>query len=378
MSLISSRYSSRFGLPPLLADEPTLRNVAQIMNDHSLPDDFVAQLSIARKLAKAMHALSLQENVGTRNSFILACSGELDILRKTGGNKWTPMTELQFLGAKLIIYGWSMPGYRSDPSVIPSTSAPEPSLSAKLILYEALEVAAACIRCFGELNPSNRSSSTASLSALPPQVFYPKVYLFTTYFAALMLYHFLSTIPSAPLPSQDLARNHIRLAHRIISRCAIANSAPEFARLAQNIELIGEFVNTGRQLPPEATVKSRWGAALFYDAMFKLAAIKQEKGGRSYAHDLTQGPLPEDDPVMGARQMPVYQPKASDSSCHDGYGSGEVSYRYAGLQTEQNQYQQQQFMPQDWNENTFWGWDLNMMDTTDMEIDWAGLEGWQP
>jgi len=49
------------------------------------------------------------------------------------------------------------------------------------------------------------------------------------------------------------------------------------------------------------------------------------------------------------------------------------AYTYAASQN-----QQQQYIPQKRDENSFWGWDLSMMDTADFQIDWTGLEGWQP
>jgi hypothetical protein len=94
-----------------------------------------------------------------------------------------------------------------------------------LILYEALGTATTYFHTFSEIGDSKSltrySSTTTDLS---PQTCFPKYDFFTPYFAALSLYHFLSNLPQFSLPDQNLARNHIRLAHTLLSRCGISNS----------------------------------------------------------------------------------------------------------------------------------------------------------
>jgi len=374
--LIRNRYSSRVGVPPPLADEPTLRDITQINIDFDMPEEYAVQLRVLRKLAKFMQALQLQTDEAVRDSLILVSTSEFEMIRKTSRKKWTAATELQFLGAKLMVYAWSFQNQPiNDPVTLAQTSIAEPGLSKKLILYEALGAATAYIYTFNELGSAKSATRYSSTSTdLPPQIYFPKYYFFTLYYADLTLYHFLSTLSQSSLPDQDLAHNHIRLAHTVLSRCAISNSQIEWARLAQNIELAGQFVNTGRRMPAEAQVKSRWGAKLFYDAMLKIAVLKAERGTRSYASDLTQGPVLEHDPdrsPSGRVKEPDPIAQAPNMNGGGGGSSGaDSTYVYAAMPNQQ----QQPFMSQQWDENAFWGWDLSIMDTADFRL--TGL-GWR-
>ena len=126
-------------------------------------------------------------------------------------------------------------------------------------------------------------------------------------------------------------------------------------------------------------MESRWGAKLFYDAMLKIAVLKAERGTRSYASDLTQGPVPEHDPDRSPSGMvkepdPIAQAPNVNGGGGCGSNGADSTYMYAAMPNQQ----QQPFMSQQWDENAFWGWDLSTMDTDDFQIDWTGLEGWQP
>lgn len=351
--------------------------------DLDMHEDFAAQLKISRTLAKFMPVLQLQTDEGIRDSLILVSSNEFEMLRRPSRRKWTATTELQFLGAKMMMYGWSFRNqYHSDSGLSARLSTAEPNLSKVLILYEALGTATAYIHTFSEVGSAKSAVRYSSTSTdLPPQIYFPKYHLYTTYYMALFLYYFLSNLPQASLLDQDLARNHIRLAHTVLSRCGISNSEIEWARLAQNIELVGRFVHSGRRLSPEAQVKSRGGAALFYDAMFKIAVMKAEYGSRSFAADLTRGPIEANEPERTASgaidSVKDVAPVSNISSSNDESGAF-PAFMYPPIPTQQSQQSQQQYIPQEWDQDAFWGWDLSMMDTADFQIDWAGLEGWQP
>lgn len=315
-----------------------------------------------------MQCLQLQTDPTTLDSLILMASGEMETLRTTDRRKWTAETELQFLGAKLFLYGWSLKGQAQEPElgILTPTAASEPHLSKKLILYEALRSATDYIHAFSELGSSTTPGRRTRNEELLPQMYFPKYYCYTVYYAALTLYHFLATLPQSSISDQDLARNHIRLAHTVLSRCASHDAESEWPRLARNIEFVGQFINSGRRLPPEAQIKSRQGAGLFYDGMLKIAVLKAEMGGRNWASDLTQ-PKPYDDnglmkeePPMMAPEMP--QGPTSSSSAATAFGVHDP---------------QQQYVPQEWDD-AFWGWDLSMLDSAVLQQDWNGLDQWQP
>lgn len=366
--LIPYSYSSRLGVPSALADESTLCGLVQITTDFDIPSDTATQLQILRTLARTMQCLQLQTDPITLDSLVLMASGEIETLRTTCRRKWIAETELQFLGAKLFLYGWSLKGQALEPDlgILAPIAASEPLLSKKLILYEALKSAADYIHVFNEVGssktPGHRNPSSANEELLP-QIYFPKYYFFTLYYAALTLYHFLSTLPQSSISDQDLARNHIRLAHTVLCRCASHDAECEWPRLAQNIEMVGQFINSGRRLPLEAQINSRQGAGLFYDGMLKIAVLKAEMGGRNWASDLTQ-PKPYDDNglMMKAPEMPQGPTSSSSSSAATAFGVHDP---------------QQQYVPQEWDD-AFWGWDLSMLDSAILQQDWNGLNQWQP
>ncbi|CAF9919818.1 MAG: hypothetical protein ALECFALPRED_001313 [Alectoria fallacina] len=372
-------------VPTVLADEPTLRGVVEMVSDFTLQDQFRIQLEMLRQYAKFTQALQLQKDDGVRDSLIWMASGELQTLRTTSVGRWTADTELQFLGAKLFLLGWSFQGqpHDNEPSILVRRTASAPNVTQKLILYEALSTATNYIHAFNALgslkmpmqsSPGSRANMQYSNSTnddIPPQIYFPKYYFFTLYYAAVTLYHVLATLPTASVPDQDLARNHIRLAHTVLMRCALSSES-EWARLARNIEIVGHFINSGRRLPAEAQIKSRLGASLFYDGMLKIAAFKIERGSKSWPSDLSQPPpyagqgsREEEEEAGGYDQDGMHN--AGDSAT-PATGQGQMDH---GLG------QHEQFVPWEWDD-AFWGWDLAMLDTTDWPLDWNGLETWQP
>lgn len=378
-------YSSRIGVPPALADEPTLRGVVEIASEFMIQDHFRIQLEILRQYAKFTQALQLQPDDAVRDSLVMMASGELQTLRNTSAGKWTADTELQFLGAKLFLLGWSFQGHLHDNELsipVPRT-APKPNVTQKLIFHEALSSATNYIHAFSELqslktpmqpSPGSRADvqrSTSINDDIPSQVYFPKYYFFTLYYAALTLYHFLATLPTASIPDQDLARNHIRLAHTVLMRCALGAES-EWMRLAQNIEIVGQFMNSGRRLPPEAQIKSRLGAPLFYDGMLKIAVLKSERGSRSWASDLSQH-LPHEGQETKAKEQEIGG--HDERGMHDAPASSAVTAGYGRMDPGSGS--QGQFIPHEWDD-TLWGWDLAMLDAADWQLDWNGLETWQP
>ena len=347
-------------MPPPLADEATLRDVAVMASDFGLSENDATQLEIVRQFAKAGQALQNQTDSNIRDSLVLMACGELDTLRAKSRGKWIAETELQASGAKLFLYGWSFQGRSQDPTgeFLRLNDASEPTISRKLLLYEALGSATHYVHIFSELGSSNLTKQSPSPSKnIPPSIYLPKYHFYTLYYAALTLYYFLANFPQASMSDQELARNHIRLAHTVLSRCAFEEPESEWFRLASNIELVGQF--SGRRLPAEAQITSRLGACLFYDGMLKIAIMRAERGVRSYPSDLTQGP-PE--------------PERSKQEENTSHSQQEMSHG-AGYAAESSA--DQQPIPQQW-EDAFWGWDAPMLDSVDLQLDWNGPETWQP
>jgi hypothetical protein len=272
------------GLPPSLASGSDLREIAQLCRDYPCYIDFAAQIDVQRHLAKFCVALKECKEHALRMSLIRLFSDELDATRNGYRGKWAVETELQFLGAKMFLYGFSFRSRNRNPEVSDSTTASEMNSSLHVLLYEAMGVAAKMIYTFSELKDQDDDGSHFETSKFPPQIFFPKHYIFSFCYACLVLYHFLEANTQAPKSEQDLARNHVGFAYSTLTRCGTENNI-EVARLAQWLELMGKWNRSNRVVPH---VTSRLGASLFYESVLKSATLKAEMGSRSRAADVSR------------------------------------------------------------------------------------------
>jgi len=367
---LNTLISTRVGVPHPLADEPSLRNITQITMDTAISKGVRDEIEIAKKLAKWTQHLQLDTKGSMCNSLIQMGRNELETVQASTRGKWQPEITLQYLGSKLFLYSWCFHNKHQETDALnlaPKSPASEPESTLQLLLYEALETATRYIHTFGELETTrNESQPPLSQNDQSSLVYLSKHYNYTLYHAALTLYHFLSTIPSASVSDQELARNHIRLAHTILTRCGVSEHAHEWNRLAHNIELVGEFHKEGRRLPPEARIESRLGASLFYDAMLKISVMKAERGVRSAAVDLTQSvndPLPDPKMVSGVAQAHGAQPVDAGTVA----GGHQQMLNMHGGDAQQTEW-----------DSGLWGWDIAMLDAVDLNFDWNSLGDWQP
>ena len=269
------------GLPPALASASDLQEIAQLCHDYPCSMDFAAQIDIQRQLAKFCIALKECKEYGLRMSLIRLFSDELDTTRNKYSGKWAVETELHFLGAKMFLYGFS---FRTRKRNLETSNPAELSSSLHVLLYEAMGVAAKMVYTFSDVKYQDNEESHFETSKFPPQVFFPKHYIFSFCYACLVLYHFLEVNVQAPKSEQDLARNHIGFAYSTLVRCGTDNNE-EVARLAQWLELMGKWNRSKRSVPH---VISRNGASLFYESILKSATLKAEMGQRSRAADVSR------------------------------------------------------------------------------------------
>ena len=271
------------GLPPSLASGSDLQEIAQLCREYPCSMDFAAQIDIQRQLAKFCIALKECKEHGLRMSLIRLFGDELEITRNKFPGKWAVETDLQFLGAKMFLYGFSFRSRNRNHESSNSASA-EINSSLSVLLYEAMGVAAKIIYTFSDLKYQDDEGSHFETSKFPPQIFFPKHYIYTFCYACLVLYHFLEVNSQAPKSEQDLARNHIGFAYSTLVRCGTDNNQ-EVGRLAQWLELMGKWNRSKRSVP---YVSSRLGASLFYESILKSATLKAEMGERSRAADISR------------------------------------------------------------------------------------------
>ena len=359
-------------MPSPVSRDSDLQDIANFCNQY-LPAEsiFAIQCRLQRVLARATAALQLQIDEESRLALITMFSAEFDELRTQTYKFWDSTTEFQFLGANLFVLGWSFPYQsRSDVTVVGNTDA---LTSRRLILHDAMRASLRMIHKFCELGDSITGPEAVEDVAhtAPLQVYQPKVNFFTFYYAIVTLCSYLSHFPSPTPSDQDRALNHIRIAHKLLLKCANGDEKHEWARMAFNVDLIGQWYAAGRRLPPEAAIRSRMGASLFYDGMQKIAVLKAEKGGRSYMMDLTQ-PLPEHE--RRARKASLVTPESEGTrDLADSTITSETMSKDLGIQ--EGPLDQTGLWP-GWGD-AIWGWDFNMLDTANLDID-GDIEGtWQ-
>ena len=379
------------GVPLLIGKPSDLQTISRLSHQYLSSDpNFANQVEIQRIVAKATNALQEQSDDATGSvlSLIEMFDNDFKTFRLTSKNPWSTETEFQFLTAKLFVYGWSFPAQTDiDQHSIDIT---KPPTSRRLILYEAMCTAARIIHTFSELPNSQKSD-------LPPQVHFPKAYFYTLYYSTVTLYLFLSCFPTPSSTDRDLCLNSIRDSHNLLIRCSLNNPRNQWARMAHNLEWIGKWHASGWRLPPEAKIRSRMGASLFYDAMQKIAVLKAEKGGRGYCSDLTkpmpnrdkdrerlpglnneegevhtnlEGPMIQQSAGQGLQQSVVAHIDAEDQ------GWSTATAWQAMPVEQQAPLDHTSLLMSAWDES-MWGWDLSMLDTTDMNMDVSGMGPWQ-
>lgn len=356
-------------MPSLIDKESDLRDISRMCDEYLPPGSMLAvQSEIQKIFARSTAALQGQIEESCL-ALILVFSGELDDYRARINKYWTPQMEMQYLGAKLFLFGWSFP-FQNQPYEMKQTPT-----SRKLILHEAMRISTRMIHTFCNLGSSRKSiqPSTDPDNSPPAQVHQPTVAFFELNYAVITLYLFLSHFPSPSTSDIDLAFNHIRNAHTLLTRCAGDNEKHQWARMAFNIDLLGKWHASGRQLPPEVAIKSRMGASLFYDGMQKIAVLKAEQGGRSYAADLTQ-PLPDREKHRGRKASMNVGTDEKEGVDPAGAAAMKVStVQPAGVQ--EGPEDQTGLWP-GWDES-IWGWDLGMLDPTQFDFDTAEMSAWQ-
>ena len=259
--LIFHSYCCQAGVPLPFAEEATSRKIQDDVGEGDTSKDFAARLQILQHFAQIMQSLGKTNDPSARDSSILVAYGEFERLRIKDGQRWSVRSKLQFLGAKLFLYGGSIQGQISEPQshILSSTLGRELVEKKKLILYEIFRTAVSYIQAFDQAEEDDLSlpvfeeksldgQSAPPNNEIPIQLYFPKYYFTTLFYAALTLYHFLANVSQMSTQDQESARNHIKKAQDLLSHCASHDVLGEWSRLAKNIEVVGQFDNIDQRV----------------------------------------------------------------------------------------------------------------------------------
>lgn len=364
------------GIPPLRIQVSDLQDIDKCCHDYLPPRCIIAVRSQVQKIfARASAVLETQKEENSSLALILMFGAELDELRLTSSNNWDPTTEFQFLGAKLFLFGWSYPYHTQSEGLLAGQARPPTTRT--MILHEAMRVSLRLLHTFKDITSQKSSPQPSSgTETLPPQIYQPKVDFFTFNYAIASLYLFLSHFPTPPQSDRDLVLNQIRTAHTLLTNCALNDEKHEWARMAFNVDMIGKWYSSGRRLPPEATIRNRMGASLFWTGMQQIAVLKAEKGGRSYLSDLAQ-PLPDLERQRGRRPSLVIHEDDNEGVAPAGTAATTSTTEPipATLGMQEGPVDQTGLWP-GWDES-IWAWDVSILDTTQFAFDPVDAGAWQ-
>ncbi|KAF2654248.1 hypothetical protein K491DRAFT_705345 [Lophiostoma macrostomum CBS 122681] len=252
-TFLASSYLSMFnGLPPLIAGVAELDATERFVREYPIPREFAYQVMVQRVMSKFMNVLMNDAREPINYSLVQLVDGELDNLRTSFPTEWTPRVEFNALVAKMHLYGMAVLRVHHNPSTR--------DIILKLGLSSSLRIIYLAEAGLGFTSDSHPGIQPPSLYSVLPKNYFRGV-LFTCIF--LIRYFALNT--RATTEEQEVARNHLAIAHKILQSGSIGNLV-DCQRAAILIEILG------RQEPSDADnvklrIDSRMGASLILDAI---------------------------------------------------------------------------------------------------------------
>lgn len=223
--LVSTSISMHLGLPPMINTPSDLASIRAILSEHTIPREFALQIRVLLVLAGFTNVLAHNSNDGVIDSSITQLlDGELDTLRITFPDGWTSMTDFCIVAVKMHVYTLVITRARSG------TSSREILL--KLGLAAALRIIHLANTRFNE-----RQDKTQTLTAAQREKTLPKDYFRGLAFATIFLLKYFTSNNSASAEEQQLAANHVIMAHTIFKSLAV-HPQDEYKRVANLFETL--------------------------------------------------------------------------------------------------------------------------------------------
>jgi hypothetical protein len=247
------------GLPPLIGGVAELDATERFVRENSIPREFAYQVMVQRVMSKFMNVLMDDVKEPINYSLVQLVDGELDNLKTSFPTEWTPRVEYNALSAKLHLYAMAVLRVHHNPSTRDVILKLGFSSSLRIIYLAELGLGFK-----SERHPSIQPSSLYRLL--------PTNYFRSVVFASVFLLRYFALNTRATTEEQELARNHLAIAHTILQSGSIGN-LPECQRAALLLEILG------RQQPGDIDnlklkIDSRMGASLIFDAITTSHVIR--------------------------------------------------------------------------------------------------------
>ena len=256
-------------MPPHLCTPSQLDEIHQICLDADslLPRSFLAYTEIQRQIGRYTAQLDGIIDNHAQQSLTSFLDRELESIKTSYYDVWSPELEMQLEAAKLNLYALC---FVNEQRLAPQSSASRSRVStySQLIWQQGLMAASRLISTFADIHtnttdlPESITYSAVTGSGSSHLLFYPKPYFTSLYFATVFLLRYLVTQPHASQQDREQAINHLSTSHRIFSALGCSR---DHKRAGLLIEVLGRMTRSGG-LPPNLHIKSRLGASFVYDS----------------------------------------------------------------------------------------------------------------
>ncbi|KAI2615402.1 fungal-specific transcription factor domain-containing protein [Hypoxylon sp. NC1633] len=250
---VSTSLSMHHGLPPMINTPSDLAAIRTILSECSVPAEFSLQIRVLLTLAGFTNVLSHNSNDGVVDtSMTQLLDGELDTLKVTFPDGWTSMIDISVLVVRMHVY--TLVITRTRVGTVPR------EILLKLGLAAALRIIHLANLRFHE-----RQDKTQSLTSIQREQTLPKNYFRGLAFATIFLLRYFSLNNSANPEEQQLAANHVIMAHTVFKTLS-KEPHDEYGRVASLFETLC------KQAPIPADTNNpglndRMGASIVLDAI---------------------------------------------------------------------------------------------------------------
>ncbi|KAH9905137.1 hypothetical protein F4778DRAFT_728850 [Xylariomycetidae sp. FL2044] len=224
---ISTALGMHLGLPPMVNTSSDLATIRQFLAENLLPPEFSLQVRLQVILAGFTNILLNDTNdIIVDSSVVQLLESELDTMKTSYPDGWTPLTDFYVLAVKLHVYAL----------VVTRSRAGGPPRD--IMLKSALSAALRIVQMANARFQYDGLDTAQEFSQAQRQRMLPKNYYRSVAFATAFLLRFFTLNQHATADEQHLAANHVIMAHTIFRSIAVSED-DEYARVARLFETLG-------------------------------------------------------------------------------------------------------------------------------------------
>ena len=261
-------------MPPPLSAASHIEVIAALCKDNSLPKRYRARAEIQRRVVQFTTSLdSSRLDFRTRHSLIKIHEQELDDILGLYDDVWSDDVEIEWLGAKLYLFGTAFVSHGASANSIETES---PILAAREVLQRGLAAAIGILDTISRMKlppTAPGENHTDGPDYIYQLGFYPKHFFRIGGFANFFLLWFLAVDAQASPSDKELARTYITFTYRLMISF---KQSPEHVRAGMAIEELARMSISSGQ-PSSLRVNTRLGASFMYSYTLDGAAAANPK-----------------------------------------------------------------------------------------------------